>query len=282
MGYLVRGRTFTSYYDAKFDKIRPVPFSVYLPNASSEEHAREIARDVAQKERCLSVMIDKVESGVLNSSNPASPLTVDFDAPWYEQRLVAFDVETTGFDPKDDRIVEIAFSEFDLDSKSFKEPVSYLVNDGIEIPESAEAIHGISNEMIADAPSFEDIVEDIYSDILVPGTILVAQNRGFDLGFLLSSLDRCPGEYYVPPCFCSMELSIRTPVGQRKHRLEIIADALGVEGNNSHRAGDDAQLCGDVFMELARRNKYWHTATVADAINYFDNTSLDTYGNSCF
>ncbi len=277
MGYLVQGRTFPSYYAVKYDRVTPQTCTVYLPNASSKDEAREIARQFFTFQNLQAAQVEKIESDIKSFELDEAPAQLELDKPWYESRLVAFDVETTGLDPAECRIVEIAFSEYDRQSGSFLEPESYLLNEGHVIPEKAASIHGITNEMIEGKPAFSDIFKELKEKYLRPDTVLIAHNRGFDVGFLVHAMARAEDDVvYMPPCMCSMELSIRTPVGQRKNTLAAAAEALNLDGVNSHRAGDDCRLCGELFLALARRNKYWHTASLRDALSYFDhNPTMD-------
>lgn len=270
--YLVRMKTLPSFYDVKFGKVKPRQWDMVVCTTDPDQ-AIDRARRATQLE-CgqLVIVTNVIELGLVTSddfdTHDISPL--DLDRPWYEQRIVAFDVETTGLDSEEGRIVEIAFSEYSLETKSFGDPVSYLIDDGVEISKEASAINGITSEMLDGAPEFGALMHEFKKHI-TPETILVAHNRGFDMKFLVSSVARVGYPYmYIPPCFCSMELSMRTPVGQRKHNLAAVAEALGLDGVNSHRAGDDAQLCGEAFIHLARQNETFRGLTTRGAIAFFD------------
>lgn len=276
VAYLVKGRTFSSYYDIKFGKVPAQKFQIVFTSAADEDMAANAARWIYQEEHRQCAIIDSVEK--IRTSSPKSD-PINWDLPWYQQRLVAFDVETTGFSPLDERIAEIAFSVFNPETKSFDEPCSYFLNDGVPMSDGASAVNGITNEMLEGQPTFAEMLPMFKSKFVTEGTILIAHNRGFDMSFWLNSVARAGDETIIsPPCWCSMELAILTPVGQSKNRLVNVAEALGVEGENTHRAGDDAQLAGDVFLALARKNRFFHTATTRDVMNYFDNNpSMEGY-----
>lgn len=103
-------------------------------------------------------------------------------------KLAYFDAETTGTDPYKDRIVELAILvvvdgvvEAQLDT---------LVNPQLPIPEEASEIHGITDEMVANAPTMQDIAEEVWR--MVEGTTLVGYNiRRFDTPLLATELSRC-------------------------------------------------------------------------------------------
>ncbi|NIP66730.1 hypothetical protein GWN63_01305, partial [Candidatus Bathyarchaeota archaeon] len=84
--------------------------------------------------------------------------------------LVALDVETTGLSPIEERIAEIAFCEFDLSSRSFGEPESYLINDGVPMSEKASAINGITQDMLEGQPSFGELLGEFQERWVRPDT----------------------------------------------------------------------------------------------------------------
>ena len=267
MAYIVKGRTFSSYYSVKWNKSKPIHFQHIFLEAETEDDAIESARSIYQNRFRQTPMIDSVSS--INTSAAAIETQIDWDKPWYQQRLVSFDVETTGVDPVEGKIVEIGFSEFDISKKKFMRAESFFLNEGVPIPDEASAIHGISNEMIEDAPTLSDMMDYFSEKFFTPETILISHNRGFDMGFLLHGCFDI-GSYITNPCWCSMELAIRNPCGQEKNTLEVVADHFGVEGSNSHRAGDDAELAGNVFLKIARQSKFFHNASTREVMDYFD------------
>lgn len=94
-----------------------------------------------------------------------------------EKRVRIIDCETTGFDPEEDRLVEIAAVDW---VDGFFEPArSTLVNPGIPIPPTASAVHHITDRMVADAPSPEEALRAFDGEL-----IYCAHNSRFDRGFL--------------------------------------------------------------------------------------------------
>ena len=76
-----------------------------------------------------------------------------------ERPLAVFDIESTGISPRADRIVELAIVRLELDG--VRNVKSWLIKPGIPIPGEAIAIHGITNEAVADCPVFEDIADEV-------------------------------------------------------------------------------------------------------------------------
>lgn len=154
-------------------------------------------------------------------------------------KLAYFDAETTGTDPYKDRIVELAILvvvdgvvEAQLDT---------LVNPQLPIPEEASEIHGITDEMVANAPTMQDIAEEVWR--MVEGTTLVGYNiRRFDTPLLATELSRCglPGGKLLDQPEIDLyrlwhELEPRTLEGAFRRFL-----GREMEGT-AHRAGDDTE-----------------------------------------
>jgi DNA polymerase III subunit epsilon len=98
-------------------------------------------------------------------------------------RLVAFDVETTGTNPEQDRIVEISFCE------PRGRPLTLRVNPGVPIPPAATRVHGIRDEDVARAPTFADVAAEV--EVAIEGAVLVGYNsRSFDTIMLDAELRR--------------------------------------------------------------------------------------------
>lgn len=103
-------------------------------------------------------------------------------------REIVLDTETTGLDPRSgDRIVEIGCLEL-VNRIATGESFHHRVNPEREVPSAAEAIHGISTAMLAEAPLFGDIAEVLMA--FLGESKLVIHNAGFDLGFLNAELER--------------------------------------------------------------------------------------------
>ncbi|HWG89318.1 MAG TPA: 3'-5' exonuclease [Candidatus Thermoplasmatota archaeon] len=97
------------------------------------------------------------------------------------ERIVAFDLETTGLDFDKDRIVEFCFVTLDKDLNVLDRWVE-RVNPGIPIPEGASLIHGITDAHVAEKPGFREFAPKVQA--LITGAVLMAYNHDFDRRFL--------------------------------------------------------------------------------------------------
>lgn len=160
--------------------------------------------------------------------------------------FLALDLETTGLDPRRDAIVSLAAIPF-----VGGEPGSgyvTLVQPGRPIPAQATAIHGLTDAMVADAPSTDRIVQDIES--LLDHRIIVGHGVDFDLA-ILNRARRARG--LSPLANLALDTQRLTALlhpGWREYSLESVAAYLGVEVIGRHTASGDALTAGRMLLKL--------------------------------
>ena len=184
--------------------------------------------------------------------------------PLLDAPLAIVDLETTGAHPAWNRVTEIAVVE--VQAGEIASEWSTLVNPGTSIPPAIQALTGITNEMVADAPAFEDLAQDLYERL--DGRVFVAHNARFDYGFLRHEFERA-GLRFQARTLCTVKLSRRLYPQHARHSLDsLIARhglSLGASRHARHRALGDAQAVwqflrvaaeergADILQETARR-----------------------------
>ena len=166
------------------------------------------------------------------------------DAP-----LAIVDVETTGAHPAWDRVTEIAVVE--VNEGDVVSEWSTLVNPGTTIPPAIQALTGITNEMVADAPAFEDLAPEIYERL--EGRVFVAHNARFDYGFLRHEFERA-GLRFHARTLCTVKLSRRLYPDYRRHGLDNLIERHGIRCSSRHRALGDAQAVWE-FLRIAENEQ---------------------------
>jgi DNA polymerase III subunit epsilon len=153
------------------------------------------------------------------------------------RKLVFLDIETTGTSTDDDRITEIGALVYENGRliKTFSE----LVNPGREIPLFITKITGITNSMVINKRSFEEISDELHA--LLHDAIFVAHNVGFDYGFIKSEFKRV-GIDYSADHFCTVQLSRHLYPEFQRHNLDEVISRMGLTCESRHRAFDDAQV----------------------------------------
>ena len=165
------------------------------------------------------------------------------------RRIVVIDVETTGLSPqKGSRIVEVGM--IGLDNGDIRQEFHSLINPHVRIPFSVQKIHGITNEMIENAPGPEAVFPEIRR--FIGSAVVVAHHAAFDLGFIRAEMARL-GLGFDPPHQCTLQLSRRLFPELSNHRLATVArHVLGAipDALQLHRALDDARLVAQVWLEM--------------------------------
>ena len=159
---------------------------------------------------------------------------------WHELGpFTVFDVETTGLSPVCDRIVEIAALRIEKDGS--KRRFSTLVNPERRIPFAASRVHHITDAMVADAPTFDQVGPEFLA--FASGSTLVAHNARFDLGFLQESLIRCCMDIWKGKTMDSVRLVKMTHPGLPSYKLQDLRVTLDLkcEDGTAHRAGSDVE-----------------------------------------
>lgn len=185
----------------------------------------------------------------------------DDPVPLDELRYAVVDVETTGSSPaRGGRVAEIAIVE--VDGGEIVDEFSTLVDPGRPIPPWIERLTGIDDEMVADAPGFDEVA-DLVKDRL-EGRVFVAHNVGFDWRFVDAELRRARSLSPVGPRLCTLRLARRALPGLRRRGLDALCEYFGIRIEARHRAGGDAlataQVLARLFGEADRRGiREWET-----------------------
>ena len=167
---------------------------------------------------------------------------------------IVLDTETTGLDWKNgDRIIEIGCVEL-LARRLTDNRFHRYLNPERPIDAGAVEVHGITDEMLRDAPRFADIVDEFLD--YVRGAELIIHNAAFDLGFLnaeLSRLGRDPIETVVSGVIDTLKLA-KTIAPGKKASLDALCERYGIDNRHRtlHGALLDAELLAEVYLAMTR------------------------------
>ncbi len=164
-----------------------------------------------------------------------------------EPRLIFLDLETTGASADRDRITEVGLIEV-ADGELVSE-WSTLVDPGRGIPPAIVSLTGITDQMVADAPSFAQISAALLWRL--EGRMLVAHNARFDYGFLRAEFRRI-GIRFRARVLCTVRLSRALFPEHRHHNLDCVMQRFGLSCAARHRALGDAQVVWALARELER------------------------------
>jgi len=166
-------------------------------------------------------------------------------------RYVVFDLETTGlFAAKGDRIIEIGAVIVNGDSMG--EEFNSLIFTDKKISKEAQKVHGITAEMLAGQPKFEEVLAS-FKEFMGDST-LIAHNAEFDVWFLRYEYWRV-GHTLINRHKCTLKLSRKKYPALPDYKLETVARHLGIPVNmqGRHRALEDAKIAAQVWIRLGGR-----------------------------
>lgn len=159
---------------------------------------------------------------------------------------IYFDLETTGVDPQNDRIISVSF---DCDGDKW----TYWVNPGRPILEAATRVHGITDAMIANAPPFEKVARQIADDLDDCDTIAGYNCNRFDVPMLAEELYRAGIEYDFSRLNI-IDVGELYKIQEPRTLKEAVRFYLGYTHDKAHDGESDAEMTRLVFQ--AQRMKY--------------------------
>ncbi len=165
------------------------------------------------------------------------------------------DIETTGSYASANGITEISIHVYD--GEKVVEQFETLINPQQPIPYFIQAMTGITDTMVSDAPHFEDVAEKIFS--ILQNNIFVAHNVSFDYSFVNAHLKTCGYELNSKK-LCTVRLSRKIFPGFASYSLGKLCDSLDIKISNRHRAGGDTAATVKVFELLLQNDKEQHIA----------------------
>lgn len=183
---------------------------------------------------------------------------VDASASWITQKLAVIDFETTGLSPENDRVIEAGVVCFENGVLSAHR--NWLINPGMSVPDEARAVHKITDEELADAPTFVTVLPEIVE--MLRGHLPVAYNAEFDRRFLRAEIERSlqtvasplppaldPEVTWIDPLVWIRELMQE----EKSKKLTDVTARLGIALEQAHRAAGDAEATGRVLLAIADR-----------------------------
>jgi len=160
--------------------------------------------------------------------------------------FVVLDVETTGLNPFEDRIIEIGAVRY-RDNRQVGE-FSQLIACPYLLPERIVELTGITDGMLAGEPQLEKVIVDFVQ--WLGGDTIVGHNVKFDASFLQSWYSQATGEEFDGNMICTMQMARFALPNLKRHNLDTVAAHFELGRDGYHRALGDAKLAAEVFQRL--------------------------------
>ena len=160
--------------------------------------------------------------------------------------FVVFDIETTGFSPVNNKIIEIGAVK--IRQGEITDRFSVFVNPGVPIPFEIEKLTSINDSMVMDAPPIEVILPQFLD--FCQDAVLVAHNANFDMSFIMENAKR-QGLSRKFTFVDTLGIARVLLTHQAKHTLDAVAKTLSISLENHHRAVDDAECTAHIFLKFS-------------------------------
>ena len=187
----------------------------------------------------------------------------------FDTDFVVFDIETTGFSPVNNKIIEIGAVK--VVKGEITERFSTFVNPDVPIPFEIEKLTGINDSMVMDAPFIDKVLPEFLA--FCGDAVLVAHNAGFDMSFIKENALRQKIQRKFTYVDTVGIARILLP-HQGKHTLDAVAKTMGVSLENHHRAVDDAEATAEIFVKFIPMLKEAGADTLAK-VNAMGDSSPD-------
>ncbi|MCI5856100.1 MAG: PolC-type DNA polymerase III [Agathobacter sp.] len=186
-----------------------------------------------------------------------------------DDKYVVFDIETTGFSPKVNKIIEIGAVK--VENGAITDKFSTFVNPQVPIPFRIEELTSIKDDMVVGYPTIDVILPQFVE--FCKDCIMVAHNADFDMSFILKNCEEL-GIDFAPTYVDTVALARILLPSLNRFKLDTVAKAVGVSLENHHRAVDDAGCTAEIFVKFIPMLKDRGANTLAE-VNKLANASAE-------
>lgn len=160
--------------------------------------------------------------------------------------FIVFDIETTGLSKENDKITEIGAVK--VENGKIIDRFSTFVNPKRRLSEEIVKLTNITDDMLKDAPTIDKVLPEFLK--FCGNSVLVAHNASFDVGFIRNNAEALHMPSVDNTVLDTVELSRTLLPELKKHKLDIVAEHLGISLEGHHRAVNDAEATAEIFIKL--------------------------------
>ena len=205
-------------------------------------------------------LVDDTKQLVENSRNQS-----------FGDTFVVFDIETTGFSPEKNRIIEIGAVR--VEDGTITDRFSTFINPDVPIPFEIEKLTGINDAMVLPYPKIDVILPQFLD--FVGDAVLVAHNASFDVGFI-DHYAKKMGLDFAPTVLDTVAMARVLLPNLNRYKLDTVAKALNISLENHHRAVDDAGCTAEIFAAFVKmfRERDVETLDQLNALKTMDEETI--------
>ena len=188
----------------------------------------------------------------------------------FSDSYVVFDIETTGFSPEKNKIIEIGAVK--VVNGQITDKFSTFVNPDVPIPFEIEQLTGINDNMVLSSPGIEVILPQFLE--FCKDCALVAHNASFDVSFISWQAAK-QGLEFEPTVLDTVAIARQLLPSLNRFKLDTVAKALNISLENHHRAVDDAGATAEIFVKFVEMLRARGVENL-DQLNEMSELSPDT------
>ena len=164
--------------------------------------------------------------------------------------FTVIDIETTGLSPKDNEIIELGAVKY-RDGEIVSQ-YQQLINPGTSIPQSITKLTGITDDMVRDAPAFDESVDGFLA--FIGDDLLLGHNTNFDINFIYDACVACGHDPIKNDFVDTMRISKKMHPEYPNHKLQTLTKELGVDDKGHHRSVADCIMTAECFLRMLSEN----------------------------
>ncbi len=185
-------------------------------------------------------------------------------------KFAVLDFETTGSQPTDE-IIQVGLVI--IDQFQIIDRYTSLVHPGMGIPSSITTLTGITDEMVADAPTLDQVMSDMFP--LLFDCVLVAHHAAFDVSFLQRGLTKTGYPPFSGRVLDTMDMLRILFPSISSLQLSMVAGLFGIDHERPHQADSDAEVTAEIWIRCLERLIGLPLLTVQRLQHIFENSSSD-------
>ncbi len=179
--------------------------------------------------------------------------------------FTVLDVETTGLDPRYEKVIE--FAGYRIERGEIVDSFISFLNPERRLDPYIVSFTGIRDEDLEDAPLFEDVASKVMD--LLTDSVIVGHNIQFDVKFLEAEFLNAGYESFKPVTFCTLRGAKRLYPQLKSKRLEMVRDHLNIPPGVTHRAYSDAKATAEIFLKMAEKlRKDFQLSRLQDVLGF--------------
>lgn len=183
------------------------------------------------------------------------------------------DIETTGFDTSNDKIIELAAIK--IRNNQIVDKYSTLINPEIIVDEFITKLTGINNELLINAPTIDKKIKDYIN--FIGNDVVIGHNVNFDINFIYDRYNEYFSKFFSNDYIDTLRISKKIIKGLNNYKLKTLAENFDINYDNAHRAFNDCIITNELYQKLKKKMEEYEL----EREKYINSIKINKNINSC-